>query len=89
LDRFKDLKEIDGRQRFEDIQSSQQQKKNAFIKYENTLEEYHDKMCYESTTSVYKQTSRDKASAAAIKLTGFQTLMNRNNVGSPNALALE
>jgi hypothetical protein len=82
LDRFKDLKEIDGRQRFEDIQSSQQ--KNAFIKYENTLEELN-----ESTTSVYKQTSREKASAAAIKLTGFQTLMNRNNVGSPNALALE
>jgi hypothetical protein len=66
LDRFKDLKEIDGRQRFEDIQSSQQQKKNAFIKYENTLEEFN-----ESTTSVYKHASRDKASAAAIKLIGF------------------
>jgi len=84
LDRFKDLKEIDGRQRFEDIQSSQQQKKNAFIKYENTLEELN-----ETTTSVYKQASRDKASTAAIQLTGFQTLMNRNNVGSPNALTLE
>ena len=82
LDRFKDLKEVDGRQRFEDIRSSQQQKKNAFIKYENTLEELN-----ESTTSVYKHTSRDKVSAAAMKLTGFQTLMNRNNVGSPNALA--
>jgi hypothetical protein len=64
LDRFKDLKEIDGRQRFEDIQSTQQQ--STFIKYENVLEELN-----ETTASVYKQTSRDKASAVAIKLTGF------------------
>lgn len=94
LDRFKDLKDIDGRRRFEDIHSSQQVndvnknnqkvKKKKFIKYENALEELN-----ESTTSVYKHALRDKASEAVIKLAGFQTLMNRNNVCSPNAVVLD